>query len=51
MVPRWVDNNFSKSTAAVIKQLQIEELARRKKVADELARQKKEGESRQHSNN
>ncbi len=46
MVPRWVDNNFSKSTAVVIKQLQTEELARRKKVADELARQKKEAVSR-----
>jgi predicted Zn-dependent protease len=51
MVPRWADNNFNKSTAAVIKQLQIEELARRKKVADELARQKKEAASRQHPNN
>jgi predicted Zn-dependent protease len=51
MVPRWVDNNFSKSTAVVIKQLQTEELARRKKVADELARQKEQVESRQHSNN
>ncbi len=51
MVPRWVDNNFSKSTAAVIKQLQTEELARRKKVADELARQKKEVASHEHSNN
>jgi beta-barrel assembly-enhancing protease len=51
MVPRWIDNNFSKSTAAIIKQLQTEELARRKKVADELARQKKQSESRQHPNN
>jgi predicted Zn-dependent protease len=51
LVPRWVDNNFTKSTAAMIKQLQTEELARRKKVADELARQKKEAASRQHSNN
>jgi predicted Zn-dependent protease len=51
LVPRWVQNNFSTSTAAVIKQLQVEELARRKKVADELARAKKEAESHQHSNN
>jgi tetratricopeptide (TPR) repeat protein len=51
MVPRWVQNNFSESTAAVIKQLQTEELTRRKKVADELARQKKEAASRQHPNN
>ena len=50
MVPRWVQNNFSNSTAAIFKQLQTEELARRKKVADELARQKKEAESRQHPN-
>jgi hypothetical protein len=48
LVPRWIQNNFSNSTTAIIKQLQIEELARRKKVADELARQKKEAESRQH---
>jgi beta-barrel assembly-enhancing protease len=51
MVPRWIDNNFTKSAAAIIKQLQTEELARRKKVADELARQKKEAASRQHPNN
>jgi predicted Zn-dependent protease len=51
LVPRWVQNNFSNSTTTVLKQLQIEELARRKKVADELARAKKEAESRQHSNN
>jgi predicted Zn-dependent protease len=50
LVPRWVQNNFSASTAAVIKQLQIEELARRKKVADELAREKKAAESQQHPN-
>jgi tetratricopeptide (TPR) repeat protein len=40
MVLRWVQNNYSNSTAAVIKQLQTEELARRKK----------EAESRQHPN-
>ena len=51
LVPRWVQNNFITSTATEIKQLQVEELARRKKVADELARAKKEAESRQHSNN
>ena len=51
MVPRWVQNNYSSSAATIIKQLQTEELARRKKVVDELARQKKEAESRQHSNN
>jgi predicted Zn-dependent protease len=51
LVPRWVENNFSNSAATIIKQLQIEELARRKKIADELARAKKEAESRQHSNN
>jgi predicted Zn-dependent protease len=50
LVPRWVQNNFSNSTAAIIKQLQVEELARRKKIADELARAKKEAESHQHSN-
>jgi predicted Zn-dependent protease len=33
LVPRWVQNNFSNSTAAIIKQLQTEELTRRKKVA------------------
>jgi len=48
MIPRWVQNNYSNSTAAIIKQLQTEELTRRKKVADELARRKKEAESRQH---
>jgi predicted Zn-dependent protease len=48
LVPRWIQNNFSASTTSIIKQLQIEELARRKKVAEELARQKKEAESRQH---
>ena len=42
MVARWVQNNFSASTAAVIKQLQTEDLARRQKEADELARRKKE---------
>jgi predicted Zn-dependent protease len=51
MVPRWADNNFSKPTAAIIKQLQTEELAGRKRVADELARQKKQAESHQHPNN
>jgi predicted Zn-dependent protease len=50
LVPRWVQNNFSNSTASVLKQLQIEELARRKKVADELAREKKAAESQQHPN-
>jgi tetratricopeptide (TPR) repeat protein len=48
LVPRWVQNNFSNSTATILKQLQIEELARRKKVADELARQRKETESKEH---
>ena len=33
LVPRWVQNNFSNSTATIIKQLQTEELARRKKAA------------------
>jgi len=47
LVPRWVQNNFSSSTATILKQLQIEELARRKKVADELAREKKAAESQQ----
>ncbi len=51
MNPRWVQNNYSSSAAIIIKQLQTEELARRKKVANELARQKKEAESRLHSNN
>jgi hypothetical protein len=45
LVPRWVQNNFSNSTAVIIRQLQTEELARRKKIADELARAKKESES------
>jgi beta-barrel assembly-enhancing protease len=48
LVPRWVQNNFSSSTATILKQLQTEELARRKKVADELAREKKAAESQQH---
>jgi tetratricopeptide (TPR) repeat protein len=47
MVARWVQNNNSASTTAVIKQLQTEELARRKKEADELARRKNEAESHQ----
>ena len=47
MVARWVQNNYSASTTAVIKQLQTEEIARRKKEADELARRKKEAESHQ----
>ena len=51
LVPRWVQNNFSNSTATIIKQLQTEELARRKKVAEELARAKKEAEAHRHSNN
>lgn len=50
MVPRWVENNYMKSTAAILKQLQTEELARRKKVADELARQKRQAESGQNPN-
>jgi hypothetical protein len=50
LVARWVQNNFSNSTATILKQLQIEELARRKKVADELAREKKAAESQQHPN-
>jgi len=51
MVTRWVQNNFSNSTAAIIKQLETEELARRKKIADELARQKKEADSHRHPPN
>jgi predicted Zn-dependent protease len=51
MVTRWVQNNFSNSTAGIIKQLETEELARRKKIADELARQKKEADSRRHPQN
>jgi beta-barrel assembly-enhancing protease len=47
MVARWAQNNYSASAAAVIKQLQTEELARRKKEADELARERKEAESHQ----
>jgi beta-barrel assembly-enhancing protease len=47
MVARWVQNNYSASTTAVIKQLQTEEIARRKKESDELERRKKEAESHQ----
>jgi beta-barrel assembly-enhancing protease len=45
MVQRWVQNNYSSASAAVIKQLQAQELARRKKEADEIARLKKDAES------
>lgn len=33
LIPRWAQNNFSNATASIIKQLQTEELARRKKAA------------------